>query len=117
ISVKSQQSLVGNASPSLCTPPTINGGEAELALQGLDKQHEAYYSVETISKQVNKMELSVNNLLWHSRSGFDRKIENKQLVRIDELLYEVQRNEKAVSPESRIRLDISNIPEESNRRS
>jgi len=115
ISVKSQQSFIGNASHSLRTPLTIIGGEAELALQGLDKQHEAYYSVETISKQVNKMELIVNNLLLLSRSGFDRKIENKQLVRIDELLYEVQRNEKAVSPESRIRLDFSNIPEESNR--
>lgn len=115
ISVKSQQSFIGNASHSLRTPLTIIGGEAELALQNLDKPHEVYYSVEAISKQVNKMDLMVNNLLLLSRSGFDRRIENKQLIRIDELLYEVQRNEKAVSPESRIRLDFSNIPEESHR--
>ena len=114
ISVKTQQSFIGNASHSLRTPLTIIGGEAELALQSLNKDQEAYYSVETISKQVNKMELIVNNLLLLSRSGLETRILNKQLVRIDELLYEVQRNEKVVNPESRMQLDFSNIPEESN---
>ena len=114
-SVKSQQSFIGNASHSLRTPLTIIGGEAELALQHMDKEHEAYYSVETIFKQASKMSLIVNNLLLLSRSGFDRKIENKQQVRIDEMLYDVQRNEKSVNPESRIHLDFSNIPEESHR--
>lgn len=115
ISVKSQQSFIGNASHSLRTPLTIIGGEAELALQHLDKNHDAYYSISTISDHVSKMNLIVNNLLLLSRSGFDRKIENKQYVRIDELLYDVQRAEKAVRPESRILLDFSNIPEESHR--
>lgn len=113
ISVKSQQSFIGNASHSLRTPLTIIGGEAELALQLLDKNHEAYYSVDAIVKHATKMNLIINNLLLLSRSGFDGKIENKQLVRIDELLYDVQKSEKSMNPDCEIFLDFSHIPEDS----
>ncbi|MFD1770934.1 sensor histidine kinase [Sphingobacterium suaedae] len=114
ISVKSQQSFIGNASHSLRTPLTIIGGEAELAMQQLDATHEAYYSVEAISKHASKMNLIINNLLLLSRSGFERKVENKQHVRIDELLYDVQKSEKHMNPNVDIFLDFSDIPEESN---
>jgi signal transduction histidine kinase len=70
ISVQSQQSFIGNASHSLKTPLTIIGGEAELAQQLLSKEHEAYYSLETIAKYADKMELIINNLLQLSRMGF-----------------------------------------------
>jgi signal transduction histidine kinase len=113
ISVKSQQSFIGNASHSLRTPLTIIGGEAELALQHLDKNHEAYYSVEAIAKHAAKMNLIINNLLLLSRTGFDGKIENKQWIRIDELLYEVQKSEKSMNPDCEIFLDFSHIPEDS----
>jgi signal transduction histidine kinase len=113
ISVKSQQSFIGNASHSLRTPLTIIGGEAELALHHLDKNHEAYYSVEAIAKHASKMNLIINNLLLLSRTGFEGKIENKQWIRIDELLYDVQKSEKIMNPDCEIFLDFSHIPEDS----
>lgn len=113
ISVKSQQSFIGNASHSLRTPLTIIGGEAELALHHLDKNHEAYYSVEAIAKHASKMNLIINNLLLLSRTGFEGKIESKQWIRIDELLYDVQKSEKSMNPDCEIFLDFSHIPEDS----
>lgn len=113
ISVQSQQSFIGNASHSLKTPLTIIGGEAELAQQLLSKEHEAYYSLETIAKYADKMELIINNLLQLSRMGFKGEVDNKVIIRIDELLYEIYKAEKSIHKELKLSFDLTEIPEDS----
>lgn len=113
ISVQSQQSFIGNASHSLKTPLTIIGGEAELAQQLLSKEHEAYYSLETIAKYADKMELIINNLLQLSRMGFKGEVDNKEIIRIDELLYEIYKAEKSIHKDLKLSFDLTEIPEDS----
>jgi len=113
ISVQSQQSFIGNASHSLKTPLTIIGGEAELAQQLLPKEHEAYYSLQTIAKYADKMELIINNLLQLSRMGFKGEVDNKVIIRIDELLYEIYKAEKSIHKELKLSFDLTEIPEDS----
>ena len=113
ISVQSQQSFIGNASHSLKTPLTIIGGEAELAQRLLSKDHEAYYSLETIAKYADKMELIINNLLQLSRMGFKGEVDNKEIIRIDELLYEIYKAEKRIHKELKLSFDLTEIPEDS----
>lgn len=113
ISVQSQQSFIGNASHSLKTPLTIIGGEAELARNLLDKRHEAYYSLETIAKYADKMELIINNLLQLSRMGFKGEVDNTVSIRVDELLYEIYKAEKSIHKDFRLSFDLTQIPEDS----
>lgn len=113
ISVQSQQSFIGNASHSLKTPLTIIGGEAELARNLIPKEHEAYYSLETIAKYADKMELIINNLLQLSRMGFKGEVDNKVLIRIDELLYEIYKAERSIHKDFRLSFDLTQIPEDS----
>ncbi len=113
ISVQSQQSFIGNASHSLKTPLTIIGGEAELAQQLLSREHEAYYSLQTIAKYADKMELIINNLLQLSRMGFKGEVDNKITIRIDELLYEIYKAEKSIHKELKLSFDLTEIPEDS----
>ncbi|MDM1295464.1 HAMP domain-containing histidine kinase [Sphingobacterium sp. N143] len=113
ISVQSQQSFIGNASHSLKTPLTIIGGEAELAQNLLPKEHEAYYSLETIAKYADKMELIINNLLQLSRMGFKGEVDNKEILRIDELLYEIYHAEKNIHKDFKLSFDLAQIPEDS----
>lgn len=114
IAVKSQRSFISNASHSLRTPMTIISGESELALNSLDPKHPAHYSLEMVSREVDRMNLIVNNLLLLSRTGYDGKVQNMSLVRIDELLYSVKESEGYLNDNHRIFLDFSNIPEDSN---
>ncbi|RQO64896.1 sensor histidine kinase [Pedobacter sp. KBW06] len=114
ISVKSQRSFISNASHSLRTPMTIISGESELALDCLDPEHPAHYSVEMVSKEVDRMNMIVNSLLLLSRTGYGGKDQNMSLVRIDELLYSVKESEGYLNDNHRIFLDFSNIPEDSN---
>lgn len=114
IAVKSQRSFISNASHSLRTPMTIISGESELALHSLDPKHPAHYSLEMVSREVDRMNLIVNNLLLLSRTGYDGKVQNMSYVRIDELLYNVKESEGYLNDNHRIFLDFSNIPEDSN---
>jgi len=114
IAVKSQRSFIGNASHSLRTPMTIISGESELALQSLDHNHPARYSLDMVSREVDRMNLIVNNLLVLSRTGYDGKVQNMGYVRIDELLYNVKESEGYLNDNNRIFLDFSDIPEDSN---
>ncbi|WP_214226432.1 HAMP domain-containing sensor histidine kinase [Pedobacter sp. B4-66] len=112
--VKSQRSFISNASHSLRTPMTIISGESELALNSLDNKHPAHYSLEMVSREVDRMNLIVNNLLLLSRTGYDGKVQNMSHVRIDELLYSVKESEGYLNDNHRIFLDFSNIPDDSN---
>ncbi|WP_316839331.1 HAMP domain-containing sensor histidine kinase [Pedobacter gandavensis] len=114
IAVKSQRSFISNASHSLRTPMTIISGEAELALNSVDAKHPAHYSLEMVSREVDRMNLIVSNLLLLSRTGYDGKVQNMSHVRIDELLYKVKESEGYLNDNHRIFLDFSNIPEDSN---
>lgn len=114
IAVKSQRSFISNASHSLRTPMTIISGESELALNSLDPKHPAHYSLEMVTREVDRMNLIVNNLLLLSRTGYDGKVQNMSYVRIDELLYKVKESEGYLNDNHRIFLDFSNIPEDSN---
>ncbi len=114
IAVKSQRSFISNASHSLRTPMTIISGESELALNSLDPKHPAHYSLEMVSREVDRMNLIVSNLLLLSRTGYDGKVQNMSHIRVDELLYSVKESEGYLNDNHRIYLDFSNIPEDSN---
>ncbi len=113
IAVQLQQSFIGNASHSLRTPLTIIAGEAELGLSLVDKSHEAYYCLETISSHASKMQFMTSNLLTLSSLGSKRKIRDVQPIRIDELIYEVIKNESKLNQAFKIDLDFTDIPEDS----
>jgi len=113
ISVQVQKSFIGNASHSLRTPLTIISGEAEIALAQLETTHEVFYSLENIAKNATQMETIINNLLIMSNLGNQRKIKDIQLVRLDELLYEVIKSESDANQSIVIKFDLNKIPEDS----
>jgi signal transduction histidine kinase len=113
IAVKSQQNFVGNASHSLRTPLTVIGGEAEIALSHLDQEHKAYFPVQNVASEAEKMRLIVKNLLLMARTGYQQKVQHISSVRMDELILEIKDSIYPLYPDVKIYIDYTQLPEDS----
>lgn len=83
---KAQQRFVGNTTHSLRTPLTIIVGEAEIAMSKLDTDHKAYFSLEMIIEETEKLKNIISNLFELAKSGTVKEKNDWKVIGVDELV-------------------------------
>lgn len=109
---ETQNNFISNASHELRTPLTIISGEVELATKSQMGSKEHLAALEKIKLEADRLEHILTSLLGLAQSGFNGKVQPREEVRIDELLWEIKEAVYQVHPESKIELDLSKLPED-----
>ena len=107
---ETQNNFVSNASHELRTPLTTIIGEADIALKKARTNEEYRQSLQIILQEAGKLEHLTSSLLALAQSGFDGKKQNRSLVRMDELLWEVKHAVDELHPGNRVQLHFGNLP-------
>ena len=109
---ETQNNFISNASHELRTPLTIISGEVELAMKSDADGEDRYLALAKIKDESDRLEHILTSLLGLAQTGFNGKNHPWELVRIDELLWDIKRTVNQVHPESKIEIDFSNLPAE-----
>ncbi|WP_461788141.1 sensor histidine kinase [Pedobacter sp.] len=109
---ETQNNFISNASHELRTPLTIITGEVELASHGNLQQQDYLQTLNKIKSEAERLENIIASLLGLAQSGFNGKVQPREEVRVDELLWEIKAAVYQVHPESKIELDLSKLPED-----
>lgn len=108
-----QKQFISNASHEIKNPLTSIIGEAEVVLEKPRSPEEYVQVLNNISREADRLDAIVANLLHLARTGFDETLLRKDLLRMDELILEIVESLAFKNPESSILLDLENLPEDS----
>jgi len=114
MSFESQHNFVSNASHELNTPLTALIGEADFALSKPHTEAQYRQTIQSVLKQAEKIRDITKGLLELARSGL---IDNFSMekVRMDEIIYDVQKIARQVYPKTPISVDYSLFPEDTDK--
>lgn len=107
---ETQNNFISNASHELRTPLTIISGEVELALKAGDGNARQNQALTKIKDEAERLEHILTSLLGLAQSGFNGKVQPREEVRMDELIWEIKESVNQVHPESLIEIDFSKLP-------
>lgn len=107
---ETQNNFVSNASHELRTPLTTIVGEAEIALKKARTNEEYRQSLQVILNEAGKLDHLTSSLLTLAQSGFDGKKQRWNLVRMDELLWEVKQAVDELHPNNKVQLHYDELP-------
>ncbi|HEY8897875.1 MAG TPA: HAMP domain-containing sensor histidine kinase [Niastella sp.] len=107
---ETQNNFVSNASHELRTPLTTIIGEADIALKKARTNEEYRQSLQIILNEAGKLEHLTSSLLALAQSGFDGKKQNRSLVRMDELIWEVKHAMDELHPNNKVQLHFGELP-------
>jgi len=107
---ETQNNFISNASHELRTPLTIISGEVELAMRSTANNDSHYLTLAKIKDESDRLEHILTSLLGLAQTGFNGKNHPWELVRIDELIWDIKRTVNQVHPESKIEIDFSMLP-------
>lgn len=110
-SFETQNNFIGNASHELKTPIAVISAEAELALHSSELNENLRHSLMTIYKQSNRLQQIIDGLLNLARASFNEPQQSKNLVRLDELLFESISILHNLNPTAQIYLQLDEMPE------
>ena len=109
---ETQNNFVSNASHELGTPLTAIIGEAELALNK-QRSEEAYrQSLQVILREAERLEHITKSLLNLAQTGFDKKKQQLERIRMDELIFVVKDTIDQINPANKVEIDYSMLPED-----
>lgn len=109
-SFEMQRNFISNASHEIRNPLTAILGEAEVCLERRREPEEYIESLQKISREADRLDALVNNLLSLAKKGFNETQLVQEEIRLDEILLEARMRVDKAYPESRIRLDFSGLP-------
>ena len=112
---ETQNNFISNASHELRTPLTIISGEVELALKGTSDEIKTSAALHKIKDEAERLEHILTSLLGLAQSGFNGKNQPWEEVRVDELLWEIRASVTQVHPESKIEIDLNQLPDDERR--
>jgi signal transduction histidine kinase len=107
-----QNNFISNASHEFRTPLTSIVAEADFALSK-ERTIEGYQqSLQQITRQAEKLQELTRGLLSLAQTGFDGKKQRWEIIRLDQLLFDVKENCDAIIPENNIEINIDSMPED-----
>ncbi|WP_207434347.1 sensor histidine kinase [Sabulibacter ruber] len=105
-----QKSFIANASHELRNPLTAISGELEVTLMQDRSAAEYQASLQTLQKEVGRLEKLTTDLILLAQAGFDEQEVRQERVRLDEVLLEVIAELKSYLPHNQIQLDFLALP-------
>jgi signal transduction histidine kinase len=108
---ESQNNFISNASHELKTPLTAIMGEADVTLSK-DRDKEEYKKVlKIILEQSEKLEKKTQALLFLAQTAFRSEKKRFEIIRLDEILWDVKNTMTNINSACNINIDISLLPE------
>ncbi|MBO9673753.1 MAG: HAMP domain-containing histidine kinase [Sphingobacteriaceae bacterium] len=109
---ETQNNFISNASHELRTPLTIISAEVELAQKNISDPQKQEKALAKIKDEAERLEHILTSLLGLAQSGFNGKNQPWEMVRMDELLWEIKDSVNQVHPNSKIEIDFSKLPDD-----
>lgn len=110
-SFATQNNFISNASHELGTPLTVIIGEADVALSKERNPEEYKEAIASILREAERLERITKSLLFLAQTGFDGKKQKMELLRADQLLWDVKETIDRLNPKNKVQLDLSLIPD------
>lgn len=109
---ETQKNFISNASHELSTPLTTIIGEADVAL--IKERKVEYYqlSLQNILQQAERLDQITKSLLFLAQTGYKGKKIVFEVIRMDEILWQVKRLIDRLNPQNQIVLDLNLLPED-----
>lgn len=108
---ETQNNFISNASHELSTPLTAIIGEADVTLTKTRKPEEYETSIKIILDEAERLEKITKSLLFLAQTGFDGKKQKMEVVRTDQLLWDVKETIDKLNPNNQVHLDLSLMPD------
>jgi heavy metal sensor kinase len=106
-----QNNFISNASHELGTPLTVIIGETDVALSKTRSVEEYKESLESILTEAERLERITKSLLFLAQTGFDGKRQRMELLRADQILWDVKETVDKLNPKNKVQIDLSLIPD------
>lgn len=110
-SFSTQNNFISNASHELSTPLTSIIGEAEWSLAKDRKVEDYKDSIQAILNQAERLDKITKSLLFLAQTGFRDKSPQQEVVRVDEIIFDVKSTIEKINPRSKIHFNLSLLPE------
>jgi signal transduction histidine kinase len=107
-----QRSFVSNASHELRTPLTTIIGEIEVTLQNERSREDYIQTLATLLGESEKLKIITDGLLQLTRVDAILTDANTELIRLDELLWEIQEGWRHKTPVVKLHVKLNNMPED-----
>lgn len=108
---ETQNNFISNASHELRTPLAIIKGEAELALKQMPNAPEAdKQALQQILKNTQSLQDILSSLLGLAQTGFDGQKQKWDMMRADELVWEIKTSVDQIITGNNVRIDLSALP-------
>lgn len=109
---ETQKNFISNASHELSTPLTAIIGEADVALIKERKVEDYQAVLQNILLQAERLDQITKSLLFLAQTGYKGKKIIFEIVRMDEVLWEVKTLIDRMNPQNQITLDLNLLPED-----
>lgn len=110
-SFETQNNFISNASHELRTPLTAIIGEADVTLSKIRTIDEYIETIKVILDEAETLDRKTKALLFLAQTGFNGKNQKLDMLRIDQLLWDVKETIEKINTNSRIHIDMSLLPE------
>lgn len=110
-SFATQNNFISNASHELSTPLTAIIGEADVALSKKRDSDEYREAIGIILNEAERLERITKSLLFLAQTGFDGKKVKMEIVRIDQLIWDVKETIEKMNPKNKVNVDLSLMPD------
>jgi signal transduction histidine kinase len=110
-SFATQNNFISNASHELGTPLTVIIGEADVALSKTRTPEEYKEALTSILHEADRLERITKSLLFLAQTGFDGKKTKMEILRADQLLWDVKETIDKLYPKSKVHIDLSLVPD------
>ncbi|MES2647066.1 MAG: HAMP domain-containing sensor histidine kinase [Bacteroidota bacterium] len=105
-----QNNFISNASHELRTPLTAIVGEADYALNKVRTAEAYQQSLQQILLQAEKLQELTRGLLSLAQTGFDGERLRWEIIRTDQLLFDVKANCDAILPGNKLHVNLDALP-------
>lgn len=110
-SFEMQRNFISNASHEIGNPLSAILGEAEVCLERKREPNEYIDSLQSISKEAERLNTLVSSLLSLAQTGFDETQLSREETRLDEVLLEARLSADESYTRGRIHIDFTSLPE------